>query len=208
MAEYKKEERRKYITILADGRFHQTVSQNTEGAVIREYETSDGKKGSKHELVFREITAKVVNLNFIDGDYGQMIELTLDDGAILSVGAASRFGSDILKRLPNVDFDKDILFMPWAMEDEGRKRTGIIIKQDGERVESYFEAQAGDGKWIQKNGLPKPKSDMTKTQWRKYFMDVQSFLVEYASDNISPKLNNKPLPPKDEADDIADSIPF
>ena len=215
MATYTKSEKRRFITILSDGRFHESVPIGTEGATIREYETSDGKKGQKNEIMHRTITAKITKVNFVAGDYGQMMELTLDDGAIISIGTALRYGTDILKRLPNVNFDEEVELMPWSMEDGDRKKTGCVVKQNGEKVESYFEAQAGDGKWIQKNGLPKPKPEQTKTQWRKYFMDVQAFLVEYASENICPKLNNAPQKLEDETedekpndDDIASSIPF
>ena len=37
----------RFISILADGKFHETVKEGTEGAVEREYETSDGKTGKK-----------------------------------------------------------------------------------------------------------------------------------------------------------------
>lgn len=186
------DERRTYLLILADGRFHQKVAQNTEGAVYRTWEKADGTKGESYDLIFRSIKGFIVNINFIEGDYGEQMQLTLDDKSIITIGSASRFASDIMKRLPNVNFDKEVEFAPWSFNDEDRKKSGCILKQDDEKIESYFESQSGDGKWIVKNGFPTTKSDQTKTQWKKYFMDVQTFLTDYIKENICPTLNNKP----------------
>lgn len=212
---FTKEERKRYISILADGKFHESVSMGTEDSIIREYETSDGKKGSKNELVYSRITATIVNISFLEGDYGEILHLGIkgEEGeAIITVNTTSRFGSDIMKRLPNINLNESVEFAPWSMDAEGRKRTGIVLKQNGEKVESFFEAQTGDGKWIVKNGFPKANQDSTKSQWKLYFLQVTEFLANYIKENICPKINNvaqsKEVKEIETIEDIRDSIPF
>ena len=203
---FTKEEKRRYISILADGKFHETVPMGTEDSVIREYETSDGKKGTKNELVYTKIVGNITGISFIDGDYGESLHVTVtgDEGdATITVGTSSRFGTDIMKRLPNVDFNHLVEIAPWALEDNGKKKMGVVIKQLGEKLTSHFDSQAGDGKWITINGMPSPKSDQTSSQWKLYFLQVQEFLTNYTKENICPNLNNKPATKEiEEADDL------
>ncbi len=61
----------KFVSILADGKMHMTVPEGTEGAVKRDYETSDGKKGTKHELVYTELSGMIEKIEFYEGDFGK-----------------------------------------------------------------------------------------------------------------------------------------
>ncbi len=182
----------RYISILADGRLHETVLQNTEGAVLREYETSDGKKGSKWERVFGAIKARITGIKFQDGDYGESIQITFDDGenkVILSQLCASSFGEDILKKLPAIDFSKEVSLRPYAFEGEDEKMVrGVEVKQNGEKVTNYFwDAEKKEPL----NGFPAfdgNKSD--KDDWKIHFLKARKFLVNYAKENIVPKFSS------------------
>lgn len=171
-----------YYSVLADGKFHTTVEKDTEGAVLREYETSDGKKGSKYELVAQAVTGKITNVAIYDGDFGKSVQVTLGDNElILALSTASNFGEDFMKKLPNIDVTKDVKFSPYSFEDEkGKKRRGITIYQDGNKIADYYHEKKGE-KIVETNNYPKvPKEskDWDKDQWKLYFATARIFLVD------------------------------
>ena len=61
-----KKEDKTYASILADGKIHITVPEGTPEASLRTYETSDGKSGSKWELVYTSIIGKITKVGFRD----------------------------------------------------------------------------------------------------------------------------------------------
>lgn len=185
----------RFIHILADGLFHETVSQDTEGAVKREYETSDGTKGEKWELVYNKIDAKIVNVQFHDGEYGEQIQITFNDGengVILSQTVSSNFGEDILKKLPNINFSEKVAFVPYAFEDEKTKKPkkGVSIYQ-GDKVANFFYDTE---KQESKNGYPIPEGDTTtykSDDWKLFYLQARKFLTNYTKTNIVPNFANR-----------------
>ncbi len=180
----------RFITILADGKFHETVPQGTEGAVLREYETSDGKKGEKWELVYTKLdNARITNIQFKDGDYGEQVLITFEDEdghvVTLSQGVASNFGEDILKRLPNLDFSEKVSISPYSFEDNGKQVRGVSFYQVGMKVHNFFFDPETK---TPKHGFPKMEEEHpTKDDWKIHFINVRKFLVKYAKENIVPK---------------------
>lgn len=190
----------RFISILADGKFHETVPAGTDGATKREYETSDGKKGEKYELVYTEINkVKIVNVQFWDGDYGEQVQVTFADPdgneVTLSQSVASNFGEDLLKKLPALDFSKEVAIKPYAFQDEktGKLKKGVSVFQT-DKVSNFFY----DG---EKNlhGFPTPKKqDMSKDEWKLYFLECRIFLVGFAKENIVPKFEGRDFSEKKE----------
>jgi hypothetical protein len=188
-----KDEKGRYVTILADGKFHETVPQGTDEAIEREYETSDGKKGVKHELIYTKIEANIVDVSFKDGDYGMSLHLKFKDQegneVIVSVNTASNFGEDAMKKLPNIDFTKKVTMSPFSFIDEkDRSVKGVTFWQNGEKVKNYFK---NDEKELI-NGFPKPDADTSgydKDDWKMYFITVRKFLVKHIQENIIPKFS-------------------
>ena len=68
-----------FVSILADGTLRMPVPEFTEGAVTREYETSDGKTGTKHEMVYTELSGMITKIAFFEGEYGKLLQLTIED---------------------------------------------------------------------------------------------------------------------------------
>lgn len=211
-----KDEHGRYISILADGKFHETVPMGTEDAVEREYETSDGKKGTKWEMVYSKLTAKITGVYFKDSDYGQTICLDFegDEGKVtVQVGTDSNFGTDIMKKLPNIDLSKDVTIQPYAFVDEGtgKHRRGVSIMQGEVKINDHFRDFAAK---TNLHGFPNPAEDTSaydKDDWKMYFMQVKKFLVKYTQENVCPKLTGNKIEhpveyPKAEID--SDSIPF
>lgn len=178
-----------YASVLADGRIHITVNENTEGAVKREYETSDGKTGSKWELVYSEISGMLSKINFFEGDYGKSLQLTITDGdekpVVLSLSCASNYGEDAMKKLMNVDMEKEVKIVPYSFtDDKGKSKKGVTIYQDDEKIQNYFY----DAK-KEKNvhGYPEPKKlkkPLNKDQWKMYFMEVRMFLIDTITEHF------------------------
>lgn len=174
----------KFVSILSDATMRLVVPEGTEGAVKRDYETSDGKTGTKHELVFTELSGFIKEISFYDGDFGKLIQLKVEDGdeepVVLSLGTATNFGEDIMKKLPNIDLEKRVTLSPYSFEDKETKKNhrGISIKQDDQKIESFYYDKA---KKKNINGYPDTKFKSKKVSsddWKLYFLNARVFLIE------------------------------
>lgn len=190
-----------YASVLADGKFHVTVYKDTPNAKLREYETSDGKKGEKWELTYDTLTGTISKINFFDGDFGKSLQITLTDGenepVVMSLSTASSFGEDVLKKLPNIDQNKPVKFVPYSFEDAGKVHKGITITQDGVKLGNYFQRkEVIDGKnvWTNLYGYPeapKPKKNkktgedvpLSSDEWKIYYTQVRLFLIDYVTEH-------------------------
>ncbi len=201
-----------FATILADGKIHVAVSEGTEGAVEREYETSDGKTGTKFELIYTELTGMIQKVDFHEGDYGINLLITVgeeDDEkpVTLALSTESTFGEDMMKKLPNINMKKPVTLAPYSFDSkQGKKQRGISVTQSNKKGEPekinsfYYDAD----KKANVNGYPatpKPEKGgkpLSKTAWRKYFSVARDFLIEDITErfNISDE-NSKTKADKD-----------
>lgn len=171
-------------TVLADGAFHTQVPEGTQGAVRREYETSDGKKGVKHELVAQSIGGRINSINIYEGDYGKQLQVAIGDEGktelTIYLSASSPFGEDFMKKLPNIDTDKDVKLTPYAFEDDkGKKRRGLSIQQGDVKIEGFYHEEK-DEKIVAKNGYPEVPAEAEKwdsDDWKLYFATARKFLL-------------------------------
>lgn len=192
----KEKDSRSFINILgSDGTIRKVVPEGTPNSVIREYETSDGKAGTKTELIFKEISGFITDMELFDGDYGVnlIIELAVSEDKetkeYLSLGTASSFGEDFMKKLPNLKLDEIVTLVPYAFEDEkGKNKKGISILQNGVKIQNFFyDAEKKENI----NGFPVPQGDTakySKDKWKAYFLDARIFLTEYAKENFIEKV--------------------
>jgi len=184
-------QQRDYIKILSsDGTFRLPAQENEPGAVRREYETSDGKKGVKWEHVMEQWDGKINGVSFRDSDYGQTLELATDDG-VFSLNTDHNYAQDLMAKLPNIDFDKDVTLRPYSFEDEKKKlRRGVSVEQEGEKIKSFFYDPE---KKKSINGVPevskKDAEGYDKDDWKMHFIKVRKFLVKYIEDNVAPKFD-------------------
>jgi len=183
----------RYIGIKSDGKFHEKVDEGTEGAVLRKYELKDGTKGEKWELLYRSIEkVRITKIEFETGDFGENILTTFSDGkdeVTWSEGTGTNFGTDYMKKLPNVDFSYPVAVMPYAFEDErGKERRGVSIYQNGDKITNFFwDSEAG----TTCNGFPQPEGDKElydSDDWKVYFIGVRKFLVAFIKENVVPKV--------------------
>ena len=183
-----------FLNVLADGTLRRQVDKNTEGAVQRDYETTDGAQGTKYELVYKAIKGTVEDISFYDSDYGEKINITiastgssLEQGeAVLQLGVGTPFGEDFLKKLPNINFAEEVIVRPYSFTDENDKdRRGVVITQQNEKIQNYF-FDPENKKPI--NGYPEPEGEVasyTKDDWKIYFLKARKFLVQYAKEKVA-----------------------
>ena len=184
-------ETRNIISVLGStGDFRMSVPEGTEGAIRREYETSDGKKGEKHELVYKSIAGKIVDVSFYDGDFGKSVLVSFDfeDGSEPVTAAFSTntpYGEDVMKKLPNINLNEWVTFSPFAFTDErGKERKGVSITQGDEKIQNFFTQVTQDkkGKNVYENlhGYPSPTGDESDSDdWKLYFLQCRKFLTKY-----------------------------
>lgn len=169
---------RTFISVLADGKFHQTVPEGTVNSIKREYEDKQGGKHSKVELVFDEASGYISKLSFNENEFGKSLNVEIDGDGTISLNVESNFADDFMKKLPNVDLSQPVTLAPYAFEDDNkRNRRGITIYQGGRKIESAFWDSE---KKVVKGDIPQAEGDTKeydKDDWKMHFMRVRKFLV-------------------------------
>jgi hypothetical protein len=204
-----------YASINAEGIISVKVDEGTRGAKFKEYELRDGTKGSKWVLEYNKLDGFITDIKFFDGNFGEQINITIKDESgeiILTMPLGSNYASDIMKKLPNVNFSNKVIFSPYSFEDDKKKRKrGVTIYQNGEKIQSFFSDSEGKTT----NGFPVPakESDKMKTKdWTVYFIEVGEFLKSYIESEVIDKIkgaevfNTELLNSKDELS--VEDIPF
>jgi hypothetical protein len=183
---------KKYVSVLADGLLHMTVYEGTEGAKVREYETSDGVKGEKHELTFDTLRGIVTELFFFEGKFGNTLHLVFNDEIELSVNVASNYAEDIMKKLPNIDLSQEVVLKPYSFEDKNTKKTkkGFTISQNDQKINTFFynpETKENINGYPKPEGTPAQIKKYKTDDWKMYFMQARKFLVEYTEAHFVTK---------------------
>jgi len=209
MALIESKEKKNYISILgSDATLRKVVPEGTTGAVTRIYKDSKDAEHTKIEKVYESVSGLITDIVTVDTEYGTLLQVTLTDTdeflpsepEVLSMSTSSEFGTDFMKKLPNIDLAKVITVRPYKFtpEDAKRELKGLSITQDGNKIEKSFVEKQGDV-WVNTMGYPTPdektkneKNEMKRKEyWKRYFSDCQMFLVEYTNENFVSKFNKK-----------------
>lgn len=184
----------KYAHVLSsDGTLRINVPEGTEGAVKRDYETSDGKKGTKYELVYEAVKGYISKMAFYDGDFGKTLNLRIIDAEhepiTLVFNTTTAFGEDVMRKLPNVNLKEEIVIRPYAFTDEeNRIKKGVAITQGNKKINNFFYDPTTK-KPV--NGFPLVEgvaADYDKEDWKMHFMKCRKFLITYVEQNILGKV--------------------
>ena len=186
-----------YASILADGSISVKCEPNTPGAKMREYEDSQTHETKiKWEKVYTELSGLITKINFMDGDFGKVLHMRVVDGAdVVDLGFStnSNFGEDLMKKLPNVDFNQPIIIKPYSFDDKVTKKNkkGVSLIQGDRKITSYFSEMV-NGKAVSINDIPVPEAgkNYDKDDWKVYFITVRKFLVNFIEENVVPLIQN------------------
>lgn len=168
---------KKYVSILSDGKFHQSVPEGTEGAVTRTYEDKDKVEHTKTELVFDSVSGMITKISFEDGEFGKNLLIEIDGDGIVQLNTASNFGEDLMKKIPNINLKEEVKLVPFSFEDNGKSKKGVTVYQNEVKIDShYYDLE----KKISCNGIPETEGDTKKfdsDDWKMHFMRVRKFLI-------------------------------
>lgn len=192
-----KVEHKIYASILSsDGKIRVQCKEGDEGAVRREYETSDGEKGVKFEQVYDNLDGKITGIEFKDGEFGKQIIVEIA-GVSLAMSTASNFGEDFMKKLPMINLEQEVALFPYSFnsKDTGKNVKGITVYQADNKLPNFFWDYEENTSC---NGYPVPEGDTKKydsDDWKMYYMTARKFLIKYTEDNIIAKMALEDLPP-------------
>lgn len=179
------------------GTLRTEVPSNHPEAVERKWEAS-GRTGVKYERILRSITGNIRGLAVYEGEAeGRKftnLNIILDDNEdgkspIVSVGVTTRYARDLMHKLPNVDFEKEVRIRPFSFIPDGETKevTGVEILQPtklGEfdiKVRSHYFNKTAQGKIEHINGfpvMPKPYDEMSDTERKIYYLQTDAFLLD------------------------------
>ena len=176
-----------YVSILGeDGTFRLSVPEGTPGSVKRDWTVGTGenaKSGTKNESVYKSLSGMITKVEIVKADFGNLLQVTLTDeqgDLTISTGTNNNFGTDLMKKLPNVDLAKEVKFKPYSYIPKGKtkKVKGVAVSQGETEIENFyydFEKKSN------KNGMVEPKGETEKyttNKWKTYFGEVEDFLID------------------------------
>jgi len=157
----------------------QKVDANTPNAVCRKTQSGSESWALEHDFV----SGKIEKIFYKeDKEFGNSFEVTIADAMDtyqLSFTEDSRFWFDFMKKLPNIDLSKEVKITAYDFEDkEKKRRVGISIEQDGNKILSFYEKKGEDNKWTLLHGFPTGEGVdfKDKDEIKMYFIKVKKFL--------------------------------
>lgn len=214
-----------------EGSLRQKSQEGAPGAIRREW-TAGGESGVVWEIPSKAVFGKIIDISFYEGEKDgrkfTTLNITLDENEngnvpVVTAGIDTKYAQDILKKLPNIDFDQEVRIRPYSYLKEGDEKNTVGVEITQRNTDETFTKKMGDFfyDWDTrevKNGYPetpKKKEDMTSKDWRRYFEDANEFVINYVKENILPNFKpedaveelGKAIAPKNEID-VTDGIPF
>ena len=192
-------ESRVFLTMGANGlgkvSLRQEVEEGIIGAVKRDWTVND-KSGTKYEILHNAIDGIISNIEIRKEEtkgFGDQLVITFEKEVSVVINTDSRFGSSILRQLPNVDLTKPLKLMPYSYTPKGKDKevTGVSLKQG-----VGFEDKISDFFFDFENkkslhGIPEATFDFaTAEEWetKKFWSDVDNFLQTYTIEKVIPNL--------------------
>jgi len=197
----------------------QKVEKDTPGAVKRQTQAGADSWAIEHDFV----SGTIENIFYKeDKQYGNSFEITLNDVADtyqLSLSETNRNCIDFLKKLPNLDMTNKVKLTAYDFVDKlGKRRAGLSIEQDGQKISSYYEQKQADGTWKLLHKFPSGEGVNFKDDddAKIYFIKVKKFLKAQFDEFFANHFNSKNAEPnmshiEDAAPDISnepDDLPF
>ena len=164
------------------GMIRKKCEATAEGAVERK--TKDGEKS--YALEYRSLTGTLDEVSFRDDeDYGKSWSLDIVDEKLiaysLQIQEDSRYGMDLLKKLPNLHQGDLLEITPYDFTKDSKRHCGLSIKRGEEKISSYYqeflETPEGKMKINNLHGFPDFTGDRKdKDEFRIYMIQTAKFL--------------------------------
>lgn len=173
------------------GKIRERSTEDNPNAVMRELKD----KSKVYELVFDSVSGVLEDIIFSDDQkFGKQWKLRITDGNEhfqVQVPEDSRYGIDLLKKLPNLHKGSIYRFKPYDFERNGKRKAGIAITNKADqKVESFFQRFSGNDQdgWKVENlhGFPELTGNAKdKDDLKVYFILVAKFLRTKAFEHIN-----------------------
>lgn len=192
MGLHSEKDTKRFLTVLSDGKFHERVDEDTEGAKLRIIEGKDGEEDREvYELLYPGITAMVTAIKFFEGDYGTNILIDMVDEEenqfCVSLACSSNYGERFMEVLPNLDLNEEVTLEPFSFTPRGKsdKVRGLVVKQNDEKLESAFSEKDGEKYKVLVKGYPMPdaKKKYNSEKWKTFFASRREWVMDYLIDN-------------------------
>lgn len=210
---------KKFYQVL-NGEFRTRVDESHPEAVSR----INKNNVQVFEKPVRAVFGRIEGIEIVDGNFGKQILITLDkneggENPVLSFIAESKDGRDVMKKLPAIDFSKEVKIAPYRFTpaDKDEEISGISIShQDSE---GQFTQKVGNFyfdpiKKVYINGYPSIDWDNSSESEQKiYKIQRDEFLLNETKKVIEKSFSEKEVKafnyPKNELteEEIA-GIPF
>lgn len=194
------------------GAIRKTTTKDDPKAKVRQ--NKDGE--NVYERVYNFIDGQLENITFYEHEeFGNSWTLHLKDGEEhygLQVQENSRYGIDLLKKLPNLIRGERYKIIAYDFEKDGQRRVGLSIEElkTNSKIQSYYQKVEKDGdklKITQLHGFPEFDGDWKdKDDTKIYFTKVTKFLRKKALDIINGWTAKPDLP--EEVTEDKDDLPF
>lgn len=218
---------------IVDGALRQKSAEGLMGAERREWQAG-GQSGVSWEIPHVSVTGFIENISFFEGEKDgrrfSTLNIELDENEdgrvpVVTASVSTKYAQDIMKKLPNVDFAKEVRIRPFSFTPEGQEKetAGVEITQADStgaflrKVSSYFiDTVFKDGKeqYVPVNGYPtrsKPWSEQNDGERQIYRIESLQFLINFTKGQTIHRI----IPPYlrgqgqvDIAPENLDAIPF
>jgi len=169
----------KFITILG-GRFATSVPEGTPGSVARVNKV--GK--TVHEMYYDHFTGKLVGIRTQESEYGKnWVFDFVDAGEVyrLQLSYSNSFAANLLKKLPNIDLEKEMKVQPTQKEVDGKNKSSLFVTQGGLSIKHAYTREVP-------NGLPEMEQLTLRGQLTWDDTKQLEFLHNMVVTQIIPKL--------------------
>ncbi len=161
----------------------------------------------------------IENIDIEQSEYGPQLKITLSatsDGKnpVIGIGLETKHGRELLRKLPAVNLEEDVRFIPYKFTPEGADDpiSGLNLFQNDVKVQSHF--WDANSKTFKENHPTIDWDAASESQKKIYKITRDEFLKSYLITQILPKFDRRDngiefAPTDVRAQDISpDEIPF
>lgn len=129
-----------YVYIIG-GRLRSKTTEDDPKAIKRENKTGT----IVYEKEYRSISGKITGLHIRENDYGQNINVVINDEGILSISLRTPFAKSFLLKMGEINYEEKIKLSPYDFEakdektNEMKRKRGVTIFQNEEKIKNNYD---------------------------------------------------------------------